>query len=281
MKSVKRIGALLFALILMISAAQAEWKAAAGNNQRFLKLLNLLGASIEEGGVYDETAVEEKLEAIRGASEDDYDVALAIVNHWKENVLDPNYRMFAWRNEDNAFALEQSGLDFSGRHAFIVLGYKLEDGEIGEEAMGRCDAAGAAAVSFPDSILITTGGVTGANNPNKHTEAGQMKNYLTEYWHIDPDRIYTEKKARTTLENALNTFQILEDNQIETFTIVTSNYHQLWAQVLFNAQAAIYEKETGYRVRMTGNYNYMAEPLTSPADRARTGLTQLASLFKK
>lgn len=281
MKSVKRITALIIALILMFTAAQAEWKAAHGNNRRFLQLLDLLAASVNGDGELDEAAVEAKTAEIRESSEDDYDVAGAIVDNWKEMVLNPEYRLFVYRNNKQAFELEQSGLDFSGKHAFIVLGYKLENGEIGEEAMGRCDAAGAAAVSFPDSILITTGGVTGNNNLKRHTEAGQMKEYLEEYWHIDSGRIFTEKKAKTTLENALNTFRILEENQIETFTIVTSNYHLFWAQVLFNAQAAIYEKETGYSVRMVGNYVYMAEPQTSPVSFARTGLSQLAALFRR
>ena len=62
---------------------------------------------------------------------------------------------------------------------------------------------------------------------------------------------------------------------------MTSNYHQLWSQILFNAMAAIYEKETGYQVRMVGNYNYLAEPSATAAGHARTGLQQLASLFRK
>lgn len=281
MKSIKRTAALIIALILMSTAAQAEWKAAQGNSRRFLQMLDLLGDSVEKDGVLDTAALDAKMAEIREASEDDYDIAKAIADNWKEMVLDPEYRLFIHRDGDRAFELEQSGLDFSGKHAFIVLGYKLDDGEISEELMGRCDAAGAAAASYPDSILITTGGVTGSNNPKRHTEAGQMKEYLEEYWQIDPGRIFTEKKAKTTLENALNTFRILEENGIETFTIVTSNYHLFWAQVLFNAQAAIYEKETGYRVRMVGNYNYLAEPQTSPVAYARTGLTQMAALFRK
>lgn len=281
MKIIKRLAALLFALILMISSAQAEWKAAGKNNRRFLQLLDLLAESAEEAALPDAEALNAKLEEIRAVSEDDYDIARAITDHWNGTVLDPEYRMFTYRDEERAFALEQSGLDFSGKHAFVVLGYKLRDGEMTEELTGRCNAAGAAAVSFPDAIIITTGGATGKNNPNNHTEAGRMEKYLKENWLIDSARIFTEKKAQTTLGNAVNSFRIMKAHNIETYTIITSYYHQLWAQVVFNAQAAIYEKQTGYRARMVGNYNYMAGRDTSPVSYARTGLSQLASLFGK
>ena len=71
----------------------------------------------------------------------------------------------------------------------------------------------------------------------------------------------------------------LEENGIETFTLVTSNYHQMWAQVLFNAKTATYEKEPGYKVRILGNYNYQARPAIQRKRNAKTGLNQLTSLF--
>ena len=43
--------------------------------------------------------------------------------------------------------------------------------------MGLTKAAIAARV-FPDSILVCSGGATGDNNPERHTEAGLMKQYL-------------------------------------------------------------------------------------------------------
>lgn len=281
MNKLKKMAALIIALVMICTAAQAEWKAGKGNNRRFLELLQLLADSIEAGFEPDMPAVDEVLAEIRERSEDDYDIARAIVDHWNGTVADGNCRMYMYGGEGTAEALEESGLDFSGKHAFIVLGYRLEDGEMAEELKGRCDAAAAAAVSYPDAILITTGGATGSNNPQRHTEAGEMKKYMAEQWGIDEGRIFTETKAKTTLENAENTFRILEENGIETFTIVTSNYHQLWSQILFNAMAAIYEKETGYQVRMVGNYNYLAEPSATAAGHARTGLQQLASLFRK
>ena len=149
-----------------------------------------------------------------------------------------------------------------------------------EELIGRCDAAAAAARSYPDAILITTGGATGSNNPEGHTEAGMMKDYLTEQCGIDAGRIFTDTEAMTTLENAVNSFRILKEKGIETFTIVTSNYHQRWAQILFNAVAAAREKGTGYRVRLVGNYNYPAQPDTPRRAHCATAANQLRALMR-
>ena len=281
MANLKKLTALIIALVLVGTAAQAEWKAGKGNNRRFLELLQLLADSIDEGGEPDMPAVNGVLAEIRERSGDDYDIARAIVDHWNGTVADGNYRMFMYRGERTAEALEESGLDFSGKHAFIVLGVKLEDGEMQQELIGRCDAAAAAARSFPDSILITTGGATGANNPEGHTEAGLMKDYLIEQHGIDAGRIFAETEAMTTLENAVNSFRIMKRNGIETFTIVTSNYHQRWAQILFNAMAAIYEKESGYKVRIVGNFNYIARPDAKRTAGCSIGLAQLRDLIGK
>ena len=279
MKMIQKITALVIALLVMCSAAQAEWRAAGGNNKRFLDLLDLLGESVAEGKEQDTAAIDAVLKEIRQKSVDDYDVAMAIVDHWNHNVVNPTYRMFAWRGDDRAYPLERSGLDFSGKHAFVVLGYKLKNGEMEEELIGRCDAAAAAAVSFPDAILVTTGGATGENNPLRHTEAGEMKDYLVEHYGIDPGRIFTETKAKSTLENALNTFGILKKQKVESYTIITSDYHQRWAQILFNARAAMFEKDTGYKIRLVGNFNYLAP--NGKHTSVRIGLSQLSTLFGK
>ena len=85
----------------------------------------------------------------------------------------------------------------------------------------------------------------------------------------------------TTLENAVNAFRILRKNGISTITLVTSDYHQLWAQVLFNAMAAVWETRTGYAVRITGNYNWPAHPAYTGGRRGRSGLGQLKSLLSR
>ena len=203
----------------------------------------------------------------------DDDVASAVAAHWKKVYLD-DYQLYRYGLDDPA------SLPITGTHAFVVLGYELKNGEMTEELVGRCDAAAAAAKAFPDSILVCTGGATGANNPERHTEAGLMKDYLVNACDIAPERVYLDEKAMTTTENAINTFAILRQQGIETLTIVTSTYHQRWGQVLYNAMAAKYRQAYGYSVDIIGNYCYDVAPsnVLFLAD-AQFALTQLKSIL--
>ena len=182
------------------------------------------------------------------------DLAFSIAGHWKKIYLDPEYKLLIWGKDDPSL------IPVRGKHAFVVLGYQLQDGEMRDELKGRCDAAAAAAMAFPDSIIVCSGGATGANNPEHHTEAGLMKQYLTEVWGIDPDRIFNDERAMTTAENAINTFAILQEQGVETMTIVTSDYHQKWGQVLYNALASVYRTEQGYSAEIVGNFCFEIEP---------------------
>ena len=83
----------------------------------------------------------------------------------------------------------------------------------------------------------------------------------------------------TTAENAVNVFRILKEQGIEAITIVTSDYHQLWSQVLFNAIAAAWKAHTGYEVRIVGNYNWRTETKQS-REITGHGLGQLMSLLE-
>lgn len=274
MKTIKKLSALAVMLILLFTAARADWKPAEGNGARFSELFSLL-----QGGGKDAEAVERVIRTIGERSGDDGDVARAIYDNWKE-ITDPAFVTYTWQGGENAGELEDSGLDFSGKHAFVVLGYALMNGEMRDELIGRCDAAAAAARSWPDAILITTGGATGPNNPYMHTEAGMMKDYLVKECGIGEARIFTDPDATLTSDNAVNAFRIMKEQGIETYTIVTSDYHLRWALVLFNAVGAVYEKDTGCRIRMAGNYNYPARANTTNTSGVQSGLSQLASLFR-
>jgi hypothetical protein len=176
-----------------------------------------------------------------------------IAGHWKQVWLDPDYRLYLDGVDDPA------ELPITGRHAFVVLGFALVDGEMAEELVGRCNAAAAAARAFPDSFIVCSGGATGRNNPGKHTEAGLMKAYLVEACGIAPERILIDERAMNTAENAVNTMEILMANGIETMTVITSSYHQRRGQTLYNAVAGRYSLERGYTVEIIGNYCYPAE----------------------
>ena len=278
MSKAKVIAALMTVVLLLFSAAAGEtWKAAEENLPLFRMLLDRLDTDEKEPAAADRAETENILAEIRRVNKADYEVGRAITDHWFGTVRNSGYRRFTYRGEETAVPLERSGLDFSGKHAFVVMGYQLQDGEMKAELTGRCDAAAAAACSFPDAVLICTGGATGMNNPEERTEAGEMKKYLTRTCGIDARRIFTDEAAMTTLENALNTFRILKQEGVHRITIVTSDYHQLWAQVLFNAVAAVWKTAAGYEVSIVGNYNL---PVRDAFSGARSGLSQLMSLLR-
>ena len=238
--------ALTFILSLLLSACFLFGAAAEGTVTMADLIIDLAAAARDPSD-----AAVAKIDADTAALDDP--AAELIADHWKNVWLDPDYHLCLYRKDD------PSALPVTGRHAFVVLGYALKNGEMTDELIGRCDAAAACAAAFPGSILICTGGATGSNNPDKHTEAGLMKEYLAETWGIAPERIFTDERAMTTAENARYTLAILKEQDIETMTIVTSDYHQLRGQALYNAMAARYLKTYGYRVVIVGNYCWPTE----------------------
>lgn len=202
------------------------------------------------------------------------EVASAVADHWKKVWLDPDYKLYLYGTDD------PSGLPVTGKHAFVILGFRLQDGEMADELKSRCDAAAAAAKAFPDSLLVCSGGATGENNPEMHTEAGLMKAYLVDTCSIDPGRILTDERAMTTEENAVNTFAILQEQGVETMTIITSAYHQRRGQTLYNALAALYRREHGYSAEIIGNFCCAAVSEMDAGQDMNIAVAQLASILK-
>ena len=200
----------------------------------------------------------------------------------ESSVADSLRRLFGGeRDEALLYGTDDpSLLPVHGKHAFVVLGNALQNGEMTDELKGRCDAAAAAARAFPASILICSGGATGENNPEGHTEAGLMKAYLTETHGSAPARIFIDERAADTAENAVNTFYILREQGIESMTLVTSSYHQARAQVLYNAVSARFREMYGYSVDAAGSFCLDI----APADDlyvldALTAMVQLANIL--
>ena len=196
------------------------------------------------------------------------ELARSIASEWVKTFISGEMPVYIHGKDD------PSVLQITGKHAFVVLGFQLLDGGMTDELKARCDAAAAAAMAFPDSILVCSGGATGENNPENHTEAGMMKAYLTGTCGIAPERIFTDESAMTTLDNALNTFGILKRQGIEAITLITSDYHQKRAHMLYYALNVFTGRTEGYSVEMEGNYSCEAEP---PEYEARFG-TRLAAL---
>ena len=88
-----------------------------------------------------------------------------------------------------------------------------------------------------------------------------MKAYLTGECGIAAERIYIDEEAMTTMENAVNTFRILQENGVETMTLVTSSYHQKWGQAVYNTVLALYRETEGYAPRLVANYCHPVTPV--------------------
>ncbi len=253
----RRIIALTLILgLLLCAAARAEiYHISDENEMNFGRLLINLIHARENPQPGDADAVQGVIDAIGAMNEGDRVVAEQIAEHWMQVYVDPNYPMYIHDGGQRATALEGTDIPDSPTHAFVVLGYKLQNGGMTDELVKRCDAAAAAARSFPNTILVCTGGPTGSNNPKKHTEGGMMKAYLTEKCGIDASRIFIDEEALSTVQNAEKTFAIMRQQAVTTYTIVTSAYHQRWGQVDYNCMAAFYRQAYGYDARVLENYS--------------------------
>lgn len=219
------------------------------------------------------------LSAILAVSRTDFEIAEAIAGHWQRVYLDADYRLFL-DTGDASSACAEADIPNSPRHAIVVLGYELRDGQMQPELMGRCEAAAALARACPSAILICSGGATGANNPEGHTEAGLMRDYLVNPCGIARERIFIDEQAMTTADNAVNSYAIMRERGVTSMTIVTSSYHQRWGQALYNAVGALYRQQYDYAPEIIGNYCYDIEP-SNPAfrDSARIAIQQISGIL--
>ena len=236
----KRGFALLAALALLLCAAGAE---ESGTEERdYARLLCGLIRTVAEPGETSAGLLREDAARSGGPA------ALAVARDWETLWLEDDVPMTLYREDDPA------GLPAAGRHAFVVLGFELARGEMDGELITRCNAAAAAARAFPDAVLICSGGATGYDNPEGHTEAGLMKRYLSGYCGIDPERILTEEQALNTADNARNCLAILRERGIGSATLVTSSDHLKRSLTLFRAAAARTEETTGFAVTVDGGF---------------------------
>ena len=259
----------VFLAILMIFTVCAAWAEAPGRGEGEEEQavdLDVLFTDLAAA----KTALE-RIDADTEALNDE--LASSIAEDWKRIYLDPDFRIWINGKDDPA------ELPVCGKHAFVVLGYELNNGRMRDELKARCDAAAAAAQAFPGSVLVCSGGATGKNNPDRNTEAGLMKEYLTEHCGIAAERIFTDMRATDTVGNALNTFEILKEQGIEEITLVTSDYHQRRANVLYSALAAFMKKTEGWSVTVAGNFSCEAEASKKAKSDARIAASQLSEMF--
>ena len=162
--------AVIVALALLAgTAALGEgYRVADGNQMNFGGLLVDLMHAYERPAPGDGEAIEAALAAIDAVDARDGAIARSIADHWDRVYVnaDGAYQLYMYGVGDRAAELEGTDLADSPDHAFVVLGYELKNGQMTPELKGRCDAAAAAARSFPSAILVCSGGATGSHNPD-------------------------------------------------------------------------------------------------------------------
>lgn len=117
----------------------------------------------------------------------------------------------------------------TSNHAFILLGFALsEEGGIQETLLERLQVALKAGNKNKNSMFIVSGGVP----KNGKTEADVMFDWLKNHG-IPKSRIIKEDRSKNTVENALFSMEIVEDEEMESVTIITSASHMRRAFMLF------------------------------------------------
>lgn len=128
-------------------------------------------------------------------------------------------------------------------HAIVILGYALaDDGSMQPTLIERLKTGLAVAKQYPDAKIVVTGGVP----KNGITESDAMAKWLVEQG-IDKARIFTENKATDTVENALFSTAILEEQGIKHVTLVSSASHIRRALAIFQEISDYYAKMNGVK----------------------------------
>ncbi|MFQ6325142.1 YdcF family protein [Nocardia sp. CWNU-33] len=103
----------------------------------------------------------------------------------------------------------------------VALGYGLlPDGALRPELVNRLTATWLQAVASPFSPVIVTGG----NPQNGITEADAMRNWLVGKG-LPADRVHVERRAGSTVQNALFSTTMLRDLGASSAVVVTSPNH--------------------------------------------------------
>lgn len=179
----------------------------------------------------DEKKVNEILLSIKEVNKARYERDKKIIEYWK--YVDNKLVIYEKKAPDDLPTKD---------HAFVVLGNQLkDDGQLSDEGVGRCDVAYESAIKYPNSMIFVTGGGTSKYNKTV-TEGELMFDYLVNVKGLEPKRIIQEIKSMTTVENAKNTYVKLIEKNIQSMTIITSEYHIKRASLLFYVESLIFHE---------------------------------------
>lgn len=152
--------------------------------------------------------------------------------------------MELWRNVRAGIEINYKelpdGLPDTDELAIVALGYKLNaNGTMRDELEDRLKVVLRSAKKYPKAYVVCTGGGTASKKKNV-TEAGKMSSWLKKKG-VSKNRVITEKQSRTTAQNALYTYKILEKEYpgVTSVAIISSDYHIASGMLYFQAVAIL------------------------------------------
>lgn len=143
------------------------------------------------------------------------------------------FALLVWHNN--------KATDIAGEQpvAIIVLGSKATAGVPSPALASRLDTASTFADEYPNTYLVTTGGIGFGESVSEGVSAS---NYLQSQHHIPTERILIEDTSTSTELNLVNAKPILQAHGIESnapMLIVTSDFHTLRTQKIAQKQGLI------------------------------------------
>ncbi len=148
--------------------------------------------------------------------------------------------MALWETPVTVNAALPDGLPEDDTLCLVALGFQLNpDGTMRDELVERLKTLQTASEKYPKAVIVCTGGGTAADDTNA-TEAGRMAEWL-EANGVDSSRIVVENRSLTTAQNAIYTFDLLEEQhpQVQQIAIISSDYHIATGTLLFGAEAIL------------------------------------------
>ena len=157
-----------------------------------------------------------------------YDQTIKVLKEKFPNKTEAYLKKFenAERNTNLALNYVESPKE---KDFIVTLGYALNaDGTMHDILIKRLDQTYLAAIANPDAKIIVSGGV----QKSGVTESYLMKKWLIEKG-IDANRIIPEDKSKDTVDNALNSVEILKVNNAKNIILITSASHIRRAKTIF------------------------------------------------
>src|SRR5699024_1916352 len=257
------ISLLLVFSILPYSAASAETSTDSESVDQLIS--ELIYYSGEEA----DTDILRTLDLMEDKSTEDYEIWRSVIDEWN------------WIEDEMVENIDVApdGLPNDDNHVFVVLGFALnDDGTMRDELIGRLEVALRSAEKYPDSYVLVTGGV----EKNGWTEGDRMHDWLVDHG-LSEDRIIVENESSTTVENAANSFEILyNDYNIDSFSMITSQYHLKRGSIFYYTMSQLKAKELGVRpIDFIGEGNaglYREDKTEEPLSLKVRGMYQIAGV---